>query len=309
MAGITANHVAAARALAVDAATGEVLGAMGSIGCRTILLRGPAMRRALYAGAARPYTDADLLVAPWDLSRAGAVLARLGFEMDYDDRDLLGAWEPHHQLWKRSELEIVELHWRLVGMSAEPREVWRVLASGTEPITVAGAVGEALDRPRLAMVAALHAGQHGAARRTPLADLGRALDRFPADVWSEARQLAAELGALDTFAAGLRLTASGRSAAATLRVAESRSAHHRLLSRGAPIGSVRLMEILDAPLTRRDRLRMVWESAFPSPAGMRERSALARRGAWGLLLAYPQRWLSVLRNLPSAIRAIRSARR
>jgi hypothetical protein len=269
------------------------------------------MRRALYDdGAPRPYTDADLLVAPPDLPRAGLVLERLGFELRRDDRELVGIFEPHHQQWsRRGGTERIELHWRLAGIGADPLHVWSALSAGTEPIEVGGVTGESLDQPRIALVVALHAAQHGRTRGTPLADLERALDRFPEKAWSESLSLALELQALEAFTAGLRLAERGRELAVAMGVPESSSAWQRLVSARHPAGSTRLLEILDATVTPRDRLRMLLESAFQKPERLRGKSALARRGSLGLVLAYPEHWLIAIRGLPAAIRAVTKARR
>ena len=212
------NLLATARTLGIDLMTAEILAGLDAIGCRAILLKGPALRRALYDdGELRGYGDADLLVSPSDLPRASDLVAELGFVLRDDDRDRLAFWEPHHQVWDRDG-RTVELHWRLVGIDAPPELAWRVLAAGTEPITVAAVKGESLDRPRTALLVALHAAQHGVDFAKPRQDLERALDRFGLEVWSEAKPVAAALDALDAFAAGLRLSARGRLLAADLEL-------------------------------------------------------------------------------------------
>jgi Uncharacterised nucleotidyltransferase len=71
----------AARTLALDLATGEVIRAFDAAGLDCMVLKGPAMARRLYADApgGRNYGDIDLLVAPGDFDAAGRVLASLGF--------------------------------------------------------------------------------------------------------------------------------------------------------------------------------------------------------------------------------------
>jgi putative nucleotidyltransferase-like protein len=55
-----------AAALVLDTAAAGVVAALSEGGVRSILLKGPATAQALYGdGAPRPYSDVDLLVAPW----------------------------------------------------------------------------------------------------------------------------------------------------------------------------------------------------------------------------------------------------
>ena len=71
----------AARTLALDLATGEVIRSLDAAGIQAILAKGPAMTHHLYRDApgTRNYGDIDLLVAPHHYDLAGRVLASLGF--------------------------------------------------------------------------------------------------------------------------------------------------------------------------------------------------------------------------------------
>ena len=55
----------------------------------------------------------------------------------------------------------------------------------------------------------MHAAQHGPAYERQLGELALALERWPADVWDSAAELAGEIGATPAFAAGLRLLPRG----------------------------------------------------------------------------------------------------
>src|SRR3972149_2168438 len=71
-----------AQSLAVDVATGEVVAALREAGIRSVVLRGPALARQVYAaGELRPYVDVDLLVAPGEEEAANAVLSQPGFAL------------------------------------------------------------------------------------------------------------------------------------------------------------------------------------------------------------------------------------
>jgi hypothetical protein len=60
---------------------------------------------------------------------------------------------------------------------------------------------------------ALHAAQHGPKYVKGLAELALGLERWPTEVWEAAAQLAARTGAMEAFAAGLRLVPEGAVAA------------------------------------------------------------------------------------------------
>ena len=72
----------AARTLALDLATGEVVRGMDAAGIGCMVLKGPAMAHRLYGDTpgGRNYGDIDLLVAPRHFGDAGRVLASLGFK-------------------------------------------------------------------------------------------------------------------------------------------------------------------------------------------------------------------------------------
>ena len=297
----------AMQTLSVDATTAEVVQAFQRAGCRSILLKGPTLQRELYRdGSRRPYYDTDVLVHPADLPRAGAALADLGFELLIDHSDHPGVSEPHAQDWGRPpRRKNVDLHWRVPGVDVPAERAWDVLAARSEPITVGGAASESLDAPGLALLVALHAAHHGTTIEAPLRDLGRAVAQFTSDTWAAAARLAAELDALQAFAAGLRLTPAGTSLAADLGLPPVRSPRRRLLASNQPPGSLGLLRIVEAPGAR---ARTIRDELFPAPTYMRAMSGLARRGAAGLVLAYLTRILSRTWRLPAAIQAVRRSR-
>jgi hypothetical protein len=303
--------VLAAKKIGVDVTTADVLRAFEEAGCRSILIKGPAIERELYdEGSYRHYNDCDLLVAPADLDRAGGALSAAGFRLILDHRGHPGIAEPHAQEWSRdgSTQRTVDLHWRIAGIGAPDDLAWDVLSKRTQPIVVAGAEGESLDRTALAFLVALHAAHHGTMRNTPLDDLERAIDQIDVATWAEARALAVRLDALEEFTAGLRLTPDGESLARTLELPDVTSPRVRLSAGHQAPGSYGVLDMLEAP-SASARLRVLRGAMLPAPSYMRAQSALARRGRAGLVLAYFARALARARQLPAALRAVRRARR
>jgi hypothetical protein len=301
-------RAAAIRTLRVKATAGEVLRALADAGCRSILLKGATLEDDLYRdGSPREYSDTDLLVAPNDLGRAGELLSTLDFELRLDHRDHPTITEPHAQEWLRPrDGQVVDLHWRVPGVELEPARAWPVLADRAEPIVLAGATGERLDRVATALLVALHVAHHGSHHR-PLRDLERALVRFTAETWREAARLAAELHAGEALVAGLRVAPEGARLADELAPDVVMSTRRRLMIADAPPGSLGVLRILEAP-TLRARSRALRYELFPAPAMMRKNSSLARRGRVGMVLAYPAHMLVRAWRLPRAIRALRAAR-
>jgi hypothetical protein len=307
---VRAARLVAMRNLAIDAGTGRILGALEAAGIRSILLKGPTLQRELHRdGTLRPYSDTDLLVAPADLDRAAPILARLGFELSLDHREHTAISEPHAQEWQQGEGgQKLDLHWRVAGIGLAAERAWEILSARTEPIAVGGATAEALARPGIALLVALHAAHHGESFAPPLRDLGRALDAFDAETWRAAARLAAELDAVEALAAGLRLAPAGARLAAELELPEVLSARRKLMASTQPAGSLGVLRILDLP-PGRGRRRALREELFPATDLMRKAFPLARRGPLGLALSYCARAAIRAWQLPAAIRAARRARR
>lgn len=301
--------VATARTLGIDALTVEVLRAFRAAGCRCILLRGPVIRRHLYAdGSPRGYGDVDLLVAPADLALAGAALGSLGFEKGFDHADHPGGVEPHAQEWGRpGGPRVVDLHWRIAGVEAPRQHAWEVLSARTEPMLLGGEPAESLRAEGVALVAVLHAAAHGRTHARSVRDLERAIERLDAGTWASAARLAGDLDASEAFAAGLRIVPAGERLASALGLPEVRSPQRVLMAGDQPAGSLGLLRIVQ-PAPVRERLRALRYALIPSPAHMRASSPLAARGRAGLALAYLARAGRRTLELPAAIRAVRASR-
>jgi hypothetical protein len=288
----------AARHLALDAATAELVGALGERRVDALLLKGPAIARTLYPDPAeRAYLDVDLLVEPSGWVEAARVLEDLGYghhEPD-PDRDADKA-----QVWQRGEV-FVDLHPTARWTRADRAAVWTAFASDAETLEVGGAPVPVPGEAARALLLALHACQHGAAEPQPRRDLELGLERLDDDAWERAHGLARDLGAQDAFAAGLRLAGDTRFASAGDRLEV-----HLRAANAAPTAFA--LNDLAALPTLRARLAFLPRRAFPPPAVMRRRAALARRGRRGLAAAYALQPLWLARHAPAGVRALRTAR-
>jgi hypothetical protein len=295
--------VGAAIAMGVDALATELAGAFTAAGLDWIVLKGPALRLALYPDGDRSYRDLDILVPADREWRCYDVLRALGL------RPIAGYGEPeaialHHE-WGRGE-EWVDVHVTLTGATAPPAVVWRALAAHRVDVELGGGRIPVLDHPALALHVALHAAQHGARGRKWIDDLDRALAQLPPAVWQEASGLAREIGAEAALAAGLALTSVRPLPIAAPAVAippdvALRAASAHPLAQG--------FDRLHRDAGRRARLRRIVRALVPTRQFMRRWSRLARRGRRGLAAAYAWRFAWVCVNAPRAWIAYRRAAR
>lgn len=238
----------APRQRAVDAATAQAVSALAAADIPVVLLKGPAIALWLYtAEDPRWNGDCDLLLRGFDLDPAGVVLARLGYERRPNPPDDPGLLHDVHSIvWTRAHDDAaVELHWTLVGLEAEPKEVWAALSENTESIVVAGAQMRCLSEPARALHLALHLAQHGRESHKPSEDLRRGIDRLDMAVWRAARELSAALGGDSAFAAGLRAESGGAELAAALALPDA-DTYWTMRAEAAPRGALRLRQIRDA---------------------------------------------------------------
>lgn len=298
--------------LALDAAAVEAIEALRADGIRAILLKGPAIAQWLYDQPwERDYNDIDLLVAPEDHSRAGAILGGLGYRCNWL-REQRGIAH-HASVWTRRGLHPaeVDLHWQ-VPLAGNGSGTWSVLSTETEAMSIANTTIEALAPSARALWTVVHAVQHGARSGKAMNDLERVLERADAETWSHAAELSRRLGVEGTFAVGLGLLPAGAELAGRLSVAGSASVEDHLRSVTPSATSIGWLRLLEQRSTRA-RLRLLAAEILPSPEFMRRYSPMARQGRCGLLLAYLWRPLWLLQRLPAALldvaRARRSARR
>jgi hypothetical protein len=254
-----------ARTPGIDAAALEACDALAAAGVDALLLKGASLARMLYRpGEHRGYFDVDLLAAPGDQARAGTVLAALGYMNLTELRgvdDVAGI--VHEQHWSRVVRGFgnvsIDLHWKLPGCEAPADAVWAALNRHRTTIELEGRPVPTLDRAGLALHLPLHAAQHGSGDLKAVGDLRRGLHRWPSETWGQAGQLAHEVGAVEAFAAGLRLLPAGIALADEL---------------GLPEAEAQLWAIAH----REERPRGVFHlTAFNEATGVRERMGIARR--------------------------------
>jgi hypothetical protein len=288
-----------------DTCAAEVVASLRAAGVRSVLLKGTSVIPWIYGvGSTRYSRDVDILVAPRDADLAASVLIAHGFETQDPDRH-----DRHATEWlRRSPVAAVDLHVALPGVGLSPGEAWTVLAGSVERVTVQpGVEAEVLDPPGRALHLALHAAQHPAFIQS-LQDLQQALKTLPPSLWDDAATLAARIDALPAFGAGLRLTPLGLAVAERLGVPSWLPPRVALRLSAAPPASLALDHALATKGVHR-KARFLLGRLFPSPAAMRARSRLARRGRGGLLIAYLGRVAWLLACLPAASRAVLEARR
>jgi Uncharacterised nucleotidyltransferase len=296
-------------AMAVDAVTANVVAALRRAGIESIVLRGPAIARWLYAeGEFRAYRDVDLLVEPGKRVEAEAVLTGLGL-VHRQAGFAPGESVEHASEWIcRRPSVVVDLHKSIEGVRADPGELWAALSSVSQSIHVAGLAADAPGPPALALIVALHAAHHGVHGGKHVEELRRALDRADLETWQDALLLAERLGAVRSLAAGLRLVPEGAAVAERLRLPHDTDRVTALRAAGAhstAIGFARLA----ATRGVRAKLALVARKLVPTPAFMRHWSRLARRGRAGLVLAYLWRpvWL-LIHLVPAGVAWLRARR-
>ena len=292
---------AAMRTLRIDAATAEVVNVLREGGVPSILLKGPSVARWIYDGASRPYGDCDLLVRRSDLEASERSLRTLGFERG-GLYSIPGDWPRHAAVYRRGDV-VVDLHQTLLGVTADADRLWEVLAPHREQMRIAGASVDVLDPAGRAFVLALHSAKDGGRDEKPRRDLERALEILPPDLWRAAAEIAAAVGSGEAFAAGLRRCPAGRELSVELDLSPRVSREIALRQHDPAALSVGMDWLLRSKGTRR-KVALVARKIVPPPAFLREWSPLARRGRWGLALAYLWRPLWLLWRAPAAVRAV-----
>jgi hypothetical protein len=298
--------------LRVDAVTAKVCTALSAAGIPSVLLKGRAFARELYASPLeRPFGDTDLLVRDGDLERAEAVLAgELGYRRATPgEEETDPVWQRHAHNWVPAQGggTPVELHWTVVGAGAPASTLWRELEPHARPLALGAGQVRALAGPATAWLAAMHAAQHGAGEARPLQDLDRALAVLSALDWQAAAALAARVDSTGAFAQGLRLTPRGAAMAAALGLPEETSVMTRLLAANAPAGS-QVIEAVTGADGPGGAVRAIRRSLFPRPTRLRGLDPLARRGALGLVAAYVRRPVLVVWRIGPSWRAWKAAR-
>lgn len=288
------DAIAAARSLRLDAVLDETARQLRSRSVEFIVLKGPTLRSRLYGPTeSRPYADLDLLVGPSALPTALAALTDLGFV------DITRSPVPlrSHDLVRDDDGAAIDLHFTLWGPSVSGEVVWALLRRRAEPARIGTEDILQLDDVAFALELALHAVHSHPEAEKPLEDLRRGAAQIPSHVWREAANLAAELGATEAFAAGLRRVPNGAVLADDigLPIASMHTANRRAYLRlvAAQAGSYRFL-----------RARLL-----PAPDTLRASSRLARAGKIGLALAYVSRPFGLAARAIAAGRLLRAGPR
>ncbi len=287
------------RVAEIDRHTAIVTARLNEAGVRAILLKGPAITRWLYGEEERrPYSDADLLIDPRDLPRAEACLRELGFRKFSQPTDHLGDPQPESEWSGATEGAVVDLHWGLFGAQADGASVFEAVSADTEYLDVGGRRIEALGRPALLLVLALHAAKHNAWEEQPRRDLARALARAEPEAWAAAARLAERLSATELFAAGLATVQGGGELLESVGLSDQSSRSTQLLLMGRALN---LEAIASAP-TLRAKAQILARLIIPSRRWMTRYTKHGGRGGawllgsylwhpWGLLLRAPKAFL------------------
>jgi hypothetical protein len=288
----------AARTLALDLATGEIIRAFDDAHIETIVLKGPAMVHRLYTDSpgCRNYGDIDVAVAPWRFDDAGRILASLGFA------DLLAGMRPSESdrvaghPWHRdgAAYVAVDLH-RGFHKVADWPTWWHVLVSHREKLVIEGQLVMTPDRVACALITALHASSADRLGK-PFEDLRRALLLFDDDEWRQAADLAGSVGAAGAFTAALRTQSAGAGLAIRLGLDEA-SARAWFGATSLTRGSGALSLLME-PLTWWARIQRLRDLAFPSRPVLIRSWPIAGRGTAGLICAHIGRVSLILTRLP-----------
>lgn len=319
MSQVVPSHVrAAVQALSLDLATAEVTSALALEGIDSVLLKGPATVRWLYADDPdrRTYVDIDLLVSPEAFRSAEEVLEACGF------RPGLGRLRPVEREWmpvtpwerEGSAPAQVDLHRGFHGIR-DFQAFWSVMTGHTDELTVQRRAVRVPDAAGCALIVTLH---DTAVARTAKAaeDLTRAFARFDDATWAEAARRAEACGAKESFALGLSHHPAGRELAARLNLPVELSASVVARDLAAPgedpapaaAAALLLERFEDAPRWR-ERARIVLNIVFPSADHLRAHRSLARRGRLGLAVVRLTWPFSLAARAPQVLRLVRRARR
>ncbi|MDQ3897672.1 MAG: nucleotidyltransferase family protein [Actinomycetota bacterium] len=298
-----------ARALLLDRAAGRAFQHLAASGVPSILLKGATIATWLYTdGSARPYRDIDLLVSPADFDRAINLLAELGYVLRVAGADASELGPKELELVGPGNV-CIDLHHGLLGAEAPPDHCWNVLSGRTIRMSVGGAEEvRVLDVPARAMHLALHAAQNGPVDRKAINDLERGLATLDRSDWVEATKVAEEIGALEAFAAGLRILPAGRVLADDLALTRTMSVELALRTRSVTQNAIFFERLADTAGAR-NKIRLLVRKMFPTAATLRLNSPLANRGRLGLLCAWAVHPFSVAVRFVPAFLAWFQARR
>ena len=295
--------------LALDGFAVQTVRILQRAGIHAILLKGPVTSRRLYPEdpARRPYTDVDLLVAPWAFESAELLLRNHQYGWGLRGvRD--GEFPWYESAWTapgRPDLHL-DLHRGFAGVRDPERfftELWRSRTT----LSVAGVDVPVPSLGGTALILLLHAVSPGRSSK-PAADLRRAAEVLDSDAWVQARALARMVDAREAVAAAADLLPAGSLPVDLTGPDVPIAAHQWLGGRQNRRMGVNLAVALAQP-GRFGPVRHVVRRVFPSPAFVRLWDERARNGTAALALAYGQRLVRTVAQAPRAVSDVVSARR
>lgn len=275
-----------------------------------IVIKGPATR-ALLDQPTRSVGDVDLLIRPGSMTAAVDGLAARH-------------WQPIHAGTAQNETAShsitlqqppagpnrteLDLHVHFPGLGAPADRVWERLSKDVRRLEVAHRPLPVPSPAACALLVALHAARSAADVDKSQRDLERAVDVVPVEVWREARELAAELQALDAMSAGLRTAETGRHLAEQLDLSPPTSVEWIVRAEGHSSMALFLTNWWQAPLRRKAPLlaRELWPT---TPFLRLNWLQPEQRGVRALLWAHARRWRWLIKQVPRALRVAVSAHR
>jgi hypothetical protein len=301
----------AARALAVDRVTAEVVQAMAAASLPTLVVKGPAIAQWLYPGGGRSYLDTDLLVPEREFERAGSLLTEMGYSSRSAGWSTVErARQPEATLFVRDHgagvvRDLVDLHHNLPGLTVPSTVLWDLFSTGPDKLVVAGVDVRVPNRRCTTLHVVLHGVQHDLEGQTA-EDLRRAVGALPLGEWLEVRTMAETLGASDVLAVGLRRLEEGAELADLLSLPvidmDGSLASHWWT---APVGGQALSAWSEAS-TVTERARRLRSAVLPTPARVRRTSELDLGREIPLAGSYLRWWWKVARSVVPAARFARA---
>jgi len=298
------SRLLAIRALALNAVAVTVITAFEAAGVDYLLLKGPAMARWLYPdGRLRPFRDVDLLVAPGQLRLAEDCLVALSCRPSKDP-------SPHATTWTAppGAAGTVDLHHSFHYVTVSDQRCWDVLSTSSGSIELGGRSVRVPSPAPLGALLVLQVALADASAQCQ-ADLTWALGHEADEFWADAAAVAAQLGATEAFAEGLRRASGAQRLLERLELPPLRSAEIALTLEDQPRTTAGVGRLLGAR-SPAALFRRLGAELLPSPAHMR--SCYPRLARWkpgGLFVSYLVRPAFVVVQAPGGLRAWRQIQR
>lgn len=291
---------AAMLSMALDREAVAITRFLETTGIPCIVLKGPALASWLYVdGTVRTYSDIDLLVPPSDFEKTASILHELGYEPNVSGSKL--EREAHATTMTGPRGLTVDLHRSLNATADELVNSYAVLSPGSRELSLAGGHVLVCGEVAQLVVVVLHAAQHGAHESKPIEDLRRAAPVVTDAQVRDAFALAQQLGAAESFTAGLaldpELARRHRDLISTPRSALVRA---RALSGHRVPGVVPLARIVDSGGFA--RVRLILRAVFPTREFLESRyGPMSSRRAVGRRI---RRYAHQVSRLPAALRLL-----